>query len=45
MSGYVDRPGVGPVEEDAVLLEKPFRAEDLLERVREVLESEPGATR
>jgi len=43
MSGYVDRPGVGPVEDDAELLEKPFRAEDLLERVRWVLESEPNA--
>jgi signal transduction histidine kinase/CheY-like chemotaxis protein len=45
MSGYVDRPGVGPVEDDAELLEKPFRAEDLLEKVREVLESEPRAAR
>ena len=45
MSGYVDRPGVGPVEDDADLLEKPFRAEDLLEKVREVLESEPRAGR
>ena len=41
MSGYVDRPGVDPVEDDAELLEKPFRAEDLLEKVREVLESAP----
>jgi PAS domain S-box-containing protein len=41
MSGYVDRPGVGPVEDGAELLEKPFRAEDLLEKVREVLESSP----
>jgi signal transduction histidine kinase/CheY-like chemotaxis protein len=39
MSGYVDRPGVGPVEDDAELLEKPFRAEDLLSRVRDVLEA------
>ncbi len=45
MSGYVDRPGVGPVEDDAELLEKPFRAEDLLGKVREVLESEPRAAR
>ena len=45
MSGYVDRPGVGPVEDDAELLEKPFRAEDLLQKVREVLESEPRAAR
>ena len=45
MSGYVDRPGVGPVEDDAELLEKPFRAEDLLAKVREVLESEPRAAR
>ncbi len=40
MSGYVDRPGVGPVEDNAELLEKPFRAEDLLGKVREVLETE-----
>ena len=45
MSGYVDRPGVGPVEDDAELLEKPFRAEDLLQKVREVLESEPRTAR
>jgi PAS domain S-box-containing protein len=41
MSGYVDRPGVGPLQDDAALLEKPFRAEDLLEKVRSVLESAP----
>lgn len=41
MSGYVDRPGVGPVESGAQLLEKPFRAEDLLEKVRGVLRSKP----
>ncbi|HEX6116004.1 MAG TPA: ATP-binding protein [Solirubrobacterales bacterium] len=41
MSGYVDRPGVGPLQDDSELLEKPFRAEDLLEKVREVLESKP----
>ena len=41
MSGYVDRPGVGPVQDGAALLEKPFRAEDLLEKVRDVLRSEP----
>jgi two-component system cell cycle sensor histidine kinase/response regulator CckA len=45
MSGYVDRPGVGPVEDGAELLEKPFRAEELLDRVRNVLESEPRAAR
>jgi signal transduction histidine kinase/ActR/RegA family two-component response regulator len=43
MSGYVDRPGVGPVQDDAELLEKPFRAEDLLAKVREVLESDTAA--
>jgi CheY-like chemotaxis protein len=43
MSGYVDRPGVGPLQDGAELLEKPFRAEDLLEKVRAVLESRtPG---
>jgi DNA-binding NtrC family response regulator len=45
MSGYVDRPGVGPVEDGAELLEKPFRADDLLGKVRDVLESEPRAAR
>jgi PAS domain S-box-containing protein len=40
MSGYVDRPGVGPLQDGAELLEKPFRAEDLLEKVRLVLEAE-----
>jgi FixJ family two-component response regulator len=34
MSGYTDRVAL---EEDAVLLEKPFTAERLLERVRAVL--------
>ena len=43
MSGYVDRPGVGPLQDGAELLEKPFRAEDLLEKVRSVLESESRA--
>jgi CheY-like chemotaxis protein len=45
MSGYVDRPGVGPVEDGAELLEKPFKAEDLLEKVRDVLEREPRPAR
>jgi PAS domain S-box-containing protein len=40
MSGYIDRPGVGPLQDGAMLLEKPFRAEDLLEKVRSVLEHE-----
>jgi PAS domain S-box-containing protein len=40
MSGYVDRPGVGPLQDGAVLLEKPFRAEDLLEKVRLVLDAD-----
>jgi PAS domain S-box-containing protein len=43
MSGYVDRPGVGPLQHGAALLEKPFRAEDLLEKVRSILESDPRA--
>jgi PAS domain S-box-containing protein len=45
MSGYVDRPGVGPLQDGAALLEKPFRAEDLLEKVRSVLDAAPRPPR
>jgi CheY-like chemotaxis protein len=41
MSGYADDRYRGQLPKDAELIEKPFRREELLRRVRRILDTEP----